>query len=450
MPFAQRTLFALISSTVLATPAFAAINAADDYRQVPQDTAVVIDVLFNDSTDQEGLTIEANTAAAHGVVTPAEGGGLRYEPEAGFYGADSFTYTITNDAGERDTAQVTITVVAEEGIVEAASIAQAAPKAANNVMRSHRDAVSLFLDGGSYASLNEKEVARLNGVLGGAAGDGDFAFGGIFASVNMRSGEQDAGDMNNGELQSGYKDNLNGATIGADVLWRENWVAGAALGFSNSSVEFANTDGDGQGDGDFDMSDVSILGFASYRDDAMNVQAQLGYSALDYSFEYADSAGNNRFAFVKGQYTFRKGGWQFIPGLSLNYQSQFVEAYVEEKSSANPTPSSFSSQKTRSLQGGLSLHVDRAINFNWGVFLPRFAITAEQVINSGQRGINGYSGGQAFELTASEIDKSHMLVDVGASLVLPRGWAAFFNIQSLLQQENYSSNTVQLGFRKEL
>ena len=96
------------------------------------------------------------------------------------------------------------------------------------------------------------------------------------------------------------------------------------------------------------------------------------------------------------------------------------------------------------------MHVDRAINFNWGVFLPRFALTAEQIINSGQRGINGYSGGQAFELAASEIDKSHMLVDAGASLVLPRGWAVFFNVQSLLQQKDYSSNAVQLGFRKEL
>ena len=450
MLFLNRARSALATAALsVATPAFAAINAVDDYRQVPQDTAVVIDVLYNDTTDQEGLRIDANTAAAHGVVTVA-GGGLRYQPDAGFYGADSFTYTITNGADERATAQVSITVVAEEGIVEAASIAQAAPKAANNVMRSHRDAVSLFLDGGSYASLNEKEVARSNGVLGGAAGDGDFAFGGIFASVNSRSGEQDAGDMNNGELQSGYKDSLSGATVGADVLWRDNWVAGAALGFSNSAVEFADIDNDGQGDGDFDMSDVSILGFASYRDDAFNVQAQLGYSALDYSFEHSDSAGNNRFAFVKGQYMFHKGGWQFIPGLSLNYQSQFVEAYIEEKTSANPTPSSFSSQKTRSLQTGLSLHVDRAINFNWGVFLPRFALTAEQIINSGQRGINGYSGGQAFELAASEIDKSHMLVDAGASLVLPRGWAVFFNVQSLLQQKDYSSNAVQLGFRKEL
>ena len=450
MPFAQRALFALISSTVLASQAFAAINAADDYRQVPQDTAVVIDVLFNDSTDQEGLAIVANTAAAHGVVTPAEGGGLRYQPDEGFYGADSFTYTIENSAGERDTAQVIITVVAEQGVVEAASIAQAAPQAATNVMHSHRNAVSLFLDGGSYASVNDKEVARVNGALGGAAGDSGFAFGGIFASVNMRSGEQDAGDMNNGELQSGYKDSLNGATIGADVLWRDNWVMGAALGFSNSSAEFADIDEDGKGDGDFDMSDVSLLGFASYRDDAVNVQAQLGYSRLDYSFEHADSAGNNRFAFVKGQYTFNKGGWQFIPGLSLNYQSQFVEAYIEEKSSANPTPSSFSSQKTRSLQSGLSLYVDRAFNFNWGVLLPRFALTAEQIINSDQRGINGYSAGQEFELAASEIDKNHMLMDVGASAVLPQGWAVFFNVQSLLQQENYSSNTVQLGFRKEL
>ena len=334
MPFAPRALFALISSAVLATPAFAAISAVDDFRQIPQDTAVVIDVLFNDSTDQEGLRIVGDPVATHGVVTPADGGGLRYQPNEGFYGTDSFIYTIENNAGESDTAQVSITVVAQEavvqeGVAQAASIAQAAPQAANNVMQSHRDAVSLFLDGGSYASVNDKKVTRVNGALGGAAGDSGFAFGGVFASVNRRSGEQDAGDINKGELQNGYKDSLNGATVGADVLWRDNWVMGAALGFSNRTTEFSDVNKDGKGDGDFDMSDVSLLGFASYRDDAFNVQVQLGYSSLDYSFEHADSAGNNRFAFVKGQYAFRKGGWQFIPGLSLNYQNQFVEAYVE-------------------------------------------------------------------------------------------------------------------------
>ncbi|HEY7772193.1 MAG TPA: autotransporter domain-containing protein, partial [Marinagarivorans sp.] len=369
--------------------------------------------------------------------------GLRYQPEAGFYGADRFTYTIQNSAGEQDTAQVRITVLAEEGVVEAASIAQAAPRAASNVVRNHREAVSLFLEGGSYASLNEKEVARRSGPLGGAAGDGGLTFGGAFLSVNSRNGEQDAGSANNGELQKGYDDNLTGFTVGADALWGNNWVAGAALGLSQSRVEFAD------GAGDFEMDDASVLGFASYRDDALTVQAQLGYSELDYSFEFADSAGNNRFAFVKGQYAFNKGGWQFIPGLSFNYQSQFVDAYIEQQTPANPTPSSFSSQKTRSLRGGLSLHIDRAINFNWGVFLPRFAVTAEQVISSGQHGINGYSGGQEFELAATEGDNSQMLVDLGASFVMPRGWAVFFNLQSLLLLEDYSSNAVQLGTRKE-
>ena len=175
----------------------------------------------------------------------------------------------------------------------------------------------------------------------------------------------------------------------------------------------------------------------------------MGYSELDYSFEFADSEGHNQFAFLKGQYAFNKSSWRFVPALALNYQNQYIEAYKEDQSVINPNPMSFSSQKAHSLRADLSLHVDRAMNFNWGVFVPRLAVTLEHVVNSGQHNITGYAGGRAFELMAIEEDDSQMTVDVGASFVMPRGWAAYFNFQSLLLNEDYSNNAVQLGARKE-
>ena len=436
------TLSAIIASTLISAPAFAAITAVDDSRQVPQNTAVVIDVLFNDSSDQDGLAVVSTTAPANGTVTVTVDG-VRYQPNSGFYGADAFRYTLSNSAGEQATALVSITVTAEAGVETAASIVGAKPQAASNVIRNHREAVSQFLDGGSYASLNDKDVARVNGLLGGAAGDGGVDFGGLFVSVNSRSGEQDA-SVEADKLQKGFDDSLNGVTLGADLVWNNNWIVGAAVGYSQSEVEFAD------GFGNFEMGDVSLLGFGAYRNDHLSVQAQLGYSDLDYTFAFADNVGNNRFAFLKGQYIFQTGAWQFIPGLSLNYQNQYSEAYIERQTVANNTPSSFSSQKNRSLMGGLSLSIDRAMTFGWGVFLPRLAVTAEQNINASQTAIKVYSAGVLTELKEGEQDDSHLLVDLGGSFVLPRGLAVFFNLQSLLMQEDYSSNTVQLGLRKEI
>ena len=433
-------LSTLIASTsVLAPTAFAAINAADDIRQVPQNTAVVIDVLANDTTNQTGLVVESFSAPAQGTVTNVNGG-LRYQPNVGFYGDDVFTYTITNSTGERATAQVAVSVLAEQGTVVAASIAKATPRAAVSAMRSHRDAVSMFMDAGSYASLNEKDVAGAGRMLGGAAGDGGLAFGGVFLSVNNKSGEQDAGNTQIHILQNAYQDDLTGFTLGADMAWGPHWTAGAAIGASQSEVRFSDAKGD------FSLDDTSVLGFASYRGNAITVQAQMGYAALDYQFELADTQGNSRFGLLKAQYAFHAGAWQFIPALSLNYSSQFIEAYKERPSALT---TSFSSKKTRALQSGLSLHIDRVFNGSWGVVIPRIAVTAEQMINTGERGVSGYAGSEYFELTSDEEDKSHVLVDMGVSCVLPRGLALFFNGQQLLLQDGYTSRTLQLGLRKE-
>lgn len=442
MHFINRNALAITICSLLPLPALAAIGAVDDTRQVPQDTAVVINVLFNDTSDFDGVEVVAISAPQHGTVTRVADG-LRYQPEAGYYGSDSFTYTIQNSEGEQDTAQVQINVTPGAGLVSAASIAQAALRTASNVVRNHREAVSLYMDSGSYAALNNQTVIRQGELLGGAAGDDGLAFGGMFLSVNSRNGEQDTSDMNNGDFQKGFDDNLTGFTLGADALWGRQWTGGLALGVSSSKVEFTD------GLDDFDMDEVSMLAFGSFRQKAFTLQAQLGYSELDYSFEFADSAGHNHFAFLKGQYAFNTGNWRIVPAAALNYQNQYIDAYKEVQSINSANAKSLSSQKARSLRADLSLHVDRAMNFNWGVFVPRLAVTLEHVVNSGQHNITGYAGGRAFELMATEDDGSQMTIDVGASFVMPRGWAAYFNLQSLLLLDSYSNNTVQIGARKE-
>ncbi len=74
-------------------------------------TGVVIDVLANDTDEDDGdtLTIESTTQAANGTVVN-NGDVLTYIPNVGFIGTDTFTYTITDGVGGTDTATVTITI----------------------------------------------------------------------------------------------------------------------------------------------------------------------------------------------------------------------------------------------------------------------------------------------------------------------------------------------------
>ncbi len=86
-------------------------NAKDDFLSVPLDAAATpLDVLANDTSapdDPETLTILAVTQAAHGTVA-ITGTGLAFDPEQGFTGLTTFTYTIGDGSGLTDTATVTV------------------------------------------------------------------------------------------------------------------------------------------------------------------------------------------------------------------------------------------------------------------------------------------------------------------------------------------------------
>ena len=76
------------------------IIATDDNRSAQQDTPITIDVLENDqNVDGDSLTVSVSSPPANGNVVVNGDGTLRYTPDAGFTGTDTFTYTITSPSG---------------------------------------------------------------------------------------------------------------------------------------------------------------------------------------------------------------------------------------------------------------------------------------------------------------------------------------------------------------
>ena len=89
--------------------------AADDAaRTVAGGSGVAVPVLANDGDpDDDPLTLVAVEAPGHGTVQVEPGGDqLRYTPQAGFVGSDSFAYTVSDGRGGTATARVTVTVAA--------------------------------------------------------------------------------------------------------------------------------------------------------------------------------------------------------------------------------------------------------------------------------------------------------------------------------------------------
>ncbi|WP_157751958.1 beta strand repeat-containing protein [Actinoplanes derwentensis] len=82
-----------------------------DTVSTPSGTALDIDVTAND-TDPDGdpLTLVSVTDPAHGTAVLAAGNKVRYTPTPGYYGTDTFTYTVRDTAGTTKTATVTVNV----------------------------------------------------------------------------------------------------------------------------------------------------------------------------------------------------------------------------------------------------------------------------------------------------------------------------------------------------
>lgn len=85
------------------------VDIANDAAMTQQDRPVTINVLANDSFEGSP-SVTAVTQGANGTVSiNVTNGTVTYEPNTGFSGADSFTYTVTS-GGVTETATVNVTV----------------------------------------------------------------------------------------------------------------------------------------------------------------------------------------------------------------------------------------------------------------------------------------------------------------------------------------------------
>lgn len=111
-PAAGYTYDAAMNRTQLtASSANAGPTAVNDSLAVTLNTSSTFDPRGND-TDPNGdtLAINSRTDGAHGTVAINTIASVTYTPAAGYTGADSFTYTISDGRGGTATGTVSVTV----------------------------------------------------------------------------------------------------------------------------------------------------------------------------------------------------------------------------------------------------------------------------------------------------------------------------------------------------
>ncbi|HLL55830.1 MAG TPA: Ig-like domain-containing protein, partial [Myxococcaceae bacterium] len=102
--------------------------------------SIVINVLGNDvDEDLDTLTAAAGAPPAHGRVTVNANGTILYEPNAGFTGTDSFTYTVRDSRGATATGRVMVTVLNSAPVAANDTLTGRAPRLGTNVLANDSD-----------------------------------------------------------------------------------------------------------------------------------------------------------------------------------------------------------------------------------------------------------------------------------------------------------------------
>ncbi len=106
---------ATVTVTIEDVTANQAPEAADDAFTTYVNTAMTYDVVDNDHDDDgDTLTISEKTDGSNGIVE-IENNKIKYIPNTGYTGTDTFTYTISDGKDHTDTATVTVTIKAASG-----------------------------------------------------------------------------------------------------------------------------------------------------------------------------------------------------------------------------------------------------------------------------------------------------------------------------------------------
>ncbi len=102
----------------------AVVDISDDAQTTGEDTAIVFNVLSNDSFEGSSEFVSAVTQPANGSVSIGAGGQITYTPNANFNGTDTFTYTVTS-GGVTETATVEVIVTpANDALIASVPSAQ--------------------------------------------------------------------------------------------------------------------------------------------------------------------------------------------------------------------------------------------------------------------------------------------------------------------------------------
>jgi len=278
---------------------------------------------------------------------------------------------------------------------------------------------------------------------------------GVFVSTEYEKFNQDKT-----RFETGFDRDTVGMSFGADYLFRNGLILGAAFTYAH---DFGDYDGVGGG---FDHNSYGILAYGSFQPIAnMFIDGVAGYTRKDYNFDrrasitlntvsvagstHGDTNGNEWRVGLNSGYDFVFGAFTVGPRLGVLYREITMGNFTE--SGHTGLELSYDDQFIRSLTLRPGIYGSYAFSTSWGVVIPQMTLEYVHEFFDDQRNVQ-FSFAQdpqnrRFLFQTTPPDRDYMNLGLGVSMVLPQGIQPFLNFRDMLAYEDRSTYTVTLGVR---
>jgi uncharacterized protein with beta-barrel porin domain len=295
----------------------------------------------------------------------------------------------------------------------------------------------------------------------------DFDRWGLFVSGTIGRGDSDPTTAT-----PGFDYSIHDLTIGVDYRRSDQFIYGAAVGYSDQG---ADLDG---AQGGFDATGLMFSAYGTYyRDNSWYADAVLTFGRYDYDvnrrIQYTIPAMGGGFTTVdqtaRGSSDgdmlsfgatfgrdFQKDAWSIGPYGRLLYTRLQLDRMVETL--VDPGPGSglglvVEGREINSLASVLGVKFAYAHSTEWGVLMPHFQLEWEHEFDDGAEAVNAHFSndptGTPFVIEGAPVDRDFFRLGLGLSMVFAQGRSGFFYYERHLSRDGVSQDNLALGLRIE-
>ncbi len=322
--------------------------------------------------------------------------------------------------------------------------------------------LDLTIDGQAVSGVAIQSL--LDTLTGGAASADDFGRWGLFANGRINYGDKDQTDN-----QAGFDFDTTGITTGVDYRFRENFIVGAALGYSRIKTDFDQS----AGHLDIDTWNGSLFG-TYFSADKFYVDAALNYGDNSYDsvrrIVYTDAGGTvdrtangdsdgmEASASLSGGYDFTSGAWTFGPHAGTDYHDVDVDEVVE--TGADGLNTIVDDQNARSFTLNAGGHLSYVFTPSWGVLIPHLRLDLVHEFEDSRELVGIQLAADPFaadptdptpsiNLQTDRPDADYVVWSTGVSAQFINGISGFVNYRSMAGYDDLTFSEVTLGMRWE-